>query len=84
MDKSIYTREYAIFLQLLRRTRETRGITQNELAEALSTTQTFISKAERGERRLDVVELRLWCQALSVELDQFAGQLVSAFRQTGV
>jgi len=80
MDKSIYTREYAVFLQMLRSARETRRITQMELAEALSTTQTFVSKAERGERRLDVVELRQWCLALNIEFDHFARQLTQAYR----
>lgn len=78
MEKSIHTREYATFLRLLREIRETQGITQTGLAEALETTQVFVSKCERGERRLDVVELRQWCVALGIELDEFARQLINA------
>jgi len=74
MDKSIHTREYTVFLCLLRQVREDRGVTQNRLAELLEATQTFVSKCERGERRLDVVELRQWCIALGVELCDFTQQ----------
>lgn len=84
MDKSIYTREYTIFLQLLRNAREAQHVTQNELAELLSTTQTFISKVERGERRLDAIELRQWCLALGLEFDHFARQLTRALNSGGL
>lgn len=78
MEKSIHTTQYGTFLRLLRSIREDRGITQTGLAEALETTQVFISKCERGERRLDVVELRQWCLALGIELGEFARQLNDA------
>ena len=62
MEKTIYSQEYALFLKLLRDTREKLGLTQTELAERLGQTQSFVSKVERSERRIDVVELRalLW------------------------
>lgn len=81
MDKSIYTTEYTLFLALLRGAREEVGVSQTKLAEALGVTQTFISKCERGERRLDVVELHKWCRCLGLELDQFAARLVKAYAQ---
>lgn len=75
MEKSIHSREYGIFLELLRETREQAGFTQQAIAERLGTTQTQISKCERGERRLDVIELREWCAALGVEMHDFAKKL---------
>jgi hypothetical protein len=41
----------------------------------LNETQTFISKCERGERRIDVIELRTWCHALRADLPIFLKQL---------
>lgn len=38
-----------------------------DLADRLGNTQTFVSKCERGERRLDVVELVEFAEALGVE-----------------
>jgi len=71
MDKSIHTREYALFLELLRRTREQAGLTQITVAERLNVAQSFISKCERGERRLDIVELRQWCRAIDTTVEEF-------------
>jgi ribosome-binding protein aMBF1 (putative translation factor) len=42
------------------------------LAQKLDETQTFVSKCERGERRLDVIELRAFCRAFGITLNQFA------------
>ncbi len=71
MEKSIHSREYALFLELLRTTREQAGLTQQSVAARLDATQTFVSKCERGERRLDVVELNAWCAALGITMCDF-------------
>ncbi|MEJ2795299.1 helix-turn-helix transcriptional regulator [Iodobacter sp. LRB] len=71
MEKTIYTTEYTTFLEALRRSREHAGLTQIEFAARLKVTQSFVSKCERGERRLDIVELRHWCKALGITLVQF-------------
>lgn len=83
MEKSIYSGEYTLFLQMLRTTREESGITQQEIAAKLGATQSFISKCERGERRLDIVELRAWCSALGVPLNEFALRLEDACLSKG-
>lgn len=75
MEKSIYTREYRAVTRLLRRTRENSGMTQVELAEALGQSQSFVSKCERGECRLDVIQLRTVCRALGVSLREFVERL---------
>ncbi len=48
---------YARLLALLRQARKEAGLTQVEAAEALGKPQSFVSKCEAGERRIDVVEL---------------------------
>ena len=72
MEKTIYTTEYTTFLEELRRAREQSGLTQIEVAARLNVTQSFVSKCERGERRLDIVELRHWCSALGITLTEFS------------
>lgn len=72
MEKTIYTTEYTTFLDALRRAREQSALTQIEFAARLNVTQSFVSKCERGERRLDIVELRHWCAALGITLTEFA------------
>lgn len=71
MEKSIFTREYAVFLRQLRAERKRARLTQTELAERLGQTQSFISKCERGERRIDVVELRAFCDAIGLSYTEF-------------
>lgn len=71
MDKSIYTPDHQRLCLKLRRLRSERGLTQGELASALGVNQTFVSKYERGERRLDLLELREVCLSLGVTLVEF-------------
>lgn len=62
MTKSIYTARYKRMREQLVAAREKAGLTQVELAKILGKPQSFISKVESGERRIDVIEL---FQALS-------------------
>lgn len=75
MDKSIYSKDYGVFLRHLRKARERSGLTQAELARRLSATQSFISKCERGERRLDIVEVRRICVVLQVDFPAFVSRV---------
>lgn len=75
MQKSIYTADYDRFRQVLRGARKDRGVTQAELADRLGWTQTKVSKCERGERRLDIVETRRWCMALGLTLNDFVSEM---------
>jgi len=70
MKKSTFTAEYASLLAVIKTEREGRGITQEELARRLGVSQTFVSKCERGERRIDAVELSWFCQAIGISLVQ--------------
>jgi Predicted transcriptional regulator len=67
MARSTHHPNYQSLLTLLRDLREQAGVTQHALAESLGNTQTFISKVERGERRIDVVEFIEICDALGAD-----------------
>jgi transcriptional regulator with XRE-family HTH domain len=71
MQKTLISPEYRVFLGLLREMRLKAGVTQIELAERLEETQSFVSKCERGERRLDLVEVRRWCHCLGISFHAF-------------
>jgi transcriptional regulator with XRE-family HTH domain len=71
MEKSIFTREYDVLRSLLREVRRRCGVTQVDLAARLNETQSFVSKCERGERRLDLVQLAEFCRALNLPLIDF-------------
>jgi transcriptional regulator with XRE-family HTH domain len=78
MEKSIHSTSYAVFLKVLKKAREDAGLTQAQLAQRIGETQTFISKCERGERRVDVVELRTFCHAFDLSLEAFVAKLERA------
>ena len=78
MTKSIYSREYKRLLRLLVEARESRCVTQMELAKAVGKPQSFVSKVESGERRLDVVELLQLLSAMRVDPMEFVADLLPA------
>ncbi|MCE9564301.1 MAG: helix-turn-helix transcriptional regulator [Planctomycetes bacterium] len=71
MDKTIHTRENRVIVALLKEAREAANLTQIELAKLLKQSQSFVSKMEAGERRLDLVQLRTVCSALGITLPEF-------------
>jgi transcriptional regulator with XRE-family HTH domain len=72
MVKSIFSASQEKLQNLLKKSRLDEGLTQVELAKKLGRPQSFVSKYESGERRLDMVELREICQALKIPLPTFA------------
>lgn len=67
LEKSVFSPAYAKFLALLKEARTEAGLTQTEVARRLGKPQSFISKCESGERRLDVVEFLEFCHAYDVD-----------------
>lgn len=65
---------------LLRQVRAEAGLTQTEVAQRLSQPQSFVSKYESGERRLDILELRTVCKAVGVPLLKFIERLEHTLR----
>ena len=71
MGKSIRTKEYGVFVKSLRQAREEIGLTQVEVAKKLKRPQSYISKCEAGEQRIDVVELNKFAKLYKKPLDYF-------------
>ncbi|MCC8472352.1 helix-turn-helix domain-containing protein [Xanthomonas phaseoli] len=62
---------YALLAQLLRDLRNQSEMTQTDLANALGKPQSYVSKYESGERRLDLIELSDLCSVLGISLHDF-------------
>lgn len=58
MGESIHSKEYRDIIQKLKAARLASGLTQTEVALKLKKPQSYVSKIEHGERRIDVVELK--------------------------
>lgn len=65
----------SVLQSLLREMRENAGLRQEDLARVLQKPQSFVSKYESGERRLDVLEVRDICFALNVPFPELAQTL---------
>lgn len=71
MSKTIHGGEQKVLCSLLVELRTTAQLRQEDIAEKLGKPQSFVSKYESGERRLDVLELRAVCWALGTTLSNF-------------
>jgi transcriptional regulator with XRE-family HTH domain len=70
-QKALHAKRYEVFRCRLRRARVEAGLTQEQVAERLRRPQTWVSKCELGERRVDFVELEEWAAACGKGLEYF-------------
>ncbi len=80
MKKKVYIAQRSRLVSLLREIRIEAGLTQMGLAERIERDQTFVSKYESGQRRLDVLELREICQSVGITLEEFVKRLEKALK----
>lgn len=66
-----HSKEHQALIALLKRLRLDAGVKQEELAKKLNRPQSYVSKYETGERRLDFVDVYLICEALDVSFVEF-------------
>ena len=79
----MYSNRRKLFLRLLREIRTEAGLRQVDLARELGQPQSFVSKYEAGERRLDVLELEQVCNCCGVTLAHFVSRLESQNNESG-
>lgn len=75
MASSIFTKRYEVFRARLVQCRKDAGVTQSVLAAKLGKPQSFVSKYESGERRLDLLELLDLAKALQFDAHEFIEEL---------
>jgi transcriptional regulator with XRE-family HTH domain len=56
---------------LLRQVRTEARLTQGQIAKSIGQTQSYVSKYESGEQRLDLIELEAVCKAVGIPLTEF-------------
>lgn len=82
MEASVYTKEYRVFLAVLRQAREDAGLTQRELAQKLDRSYSFVAKLETGYSRMDIYQIRCYLQAVGMPFLQFMQAYELAFQQS--
>lgn len=68
---NIYSSEYKKITRRLKQSRVEVGFTQKQVAEKLDKLQSYVSKSESGERRLDVTELKKFAELYKKDINFF-------------
>ena len=71
MSKSVYSKEYKNIIEKLKIARLNAGLKQEDVASKLKKPQSYISKIERGERRVDAAELKELAKILKKDINYF-------------
>lgn len=74
-NHTVYRLHYKIFRQLLHQVRHEMNLTQDELAKLLGKPQSYVSRYETGEKRLDIIEFKIICSALGISDIDFLKRL---------
>ena len=71
MNKVIYTQDHKSVIKKLKEARRNSGLDQKQVAQKLNKTQSFVSKIECGQRRIDIVQLKEFAKIYKKPLDFF-------------
>lgn len=71
MPNTTHTSEYRKIIDRLKQARVDAELTQKEVAKKLKKSQSYVSKIEAGEQRLDILELRVLAAIYSKDISSF-------------
>jgi transcriptional regulator with XRE-family HTH domain len=71
MATTIYSKEHRKLVERLKKARKEAGLDQEAVAKLLGVTQSYISKMESGQRRIDIVQLRRFGKVYKKKIDYF-------------
>ena len=71
MNKTIYTKDHKYLIEQLKKARLETGLNQKEVAKLLGKTQSYVSKIESGQRRIDIIQLKSFAKIYKKNLDFF-------------
>ncbi|MGB4076126.1 MAG: helix-turn-helix transcriptional regulator [Minisyncoccia bacterium] len=71
MKKSVHTKEYAVFVDRLKKARMEAGLTQVQVSKKLGRPQSHVSNVESGQQRVDVIELKRFASLYRKDINYF-------------
>jgi len=71
MVETLRSKEYAQFVGRLRKARLESGLRQIDVAKKLKRTQSYVSRVEVGEQRLDIIELKKFADLYKKDFNYF-------------
>lgn len=70
MGRTIRTKEYALFIERMKKARLESGLRQIDVAKAMKRPQSYISRVESGEYRLDILEVKKFAKLYKKSIDE--------------
>jgi len=71
MFKAIYSKDHKYIVEQLKRARQEAGLEQEQVAKTLKKTQSYISKIESGQRRIDIITLKEFARIYKKDINFF-------------
>ncbi len=71
MNKIIYSKEHRYLVKQLKKARKEIGLSQEQVANFLHRTQSYISKIESGQRKIDIIQLKKFAKIYKKNIDFF-------------
>ena len=71
MGKTIRTKAYVIFIKRMIKAREEAGLRQIDVAKKVKRPQSYISRVESGEYRLDILEVKKFAEIYKKSIEYF-------------
>jgi transcriptional regulator with XRE-family HTH domain len=73
MKKTIYSKEYKHLVEQIKKARKEADLDQKKVAKLLGRTQSYVSKVESGQVRIDIIQLKEFARLYKKRLDFFIG-----------
>ena len=71
MSSNLYTKDHKAIIEKLKKARHEAGLDQVEVAKKLNKTQSYISKIESGQRKVDVIQLKKFADIYKKPINYF-------------
>jgi len=71
MSKVIYSKDHKYIVEQLKKARQEAGLDQSDVARLLGKTQSYISKIESGQRRIDIITLKEFAKVYKKDINFF-------------
>ena len=71
MNKTIYSKDHKFLVKQLEKARIEADLDQKKVAKILGKTQSYVSKIESGQRRIDIIQLKKFARIYKKPFDYF-------------
>ena len=71
MNNNLYTKEHKKIIEKLKKARHDVGLDQFETTKKLGKSQSYLSKIESGQRKIDVIQLKKFAKIYNKDINYF-------------